>query len=248
MGANAQTTVPTFVTSQVLTSDQMNQSARTGVPVFAGTTERDAAFGGTGEKTLAEGQLCYLESTNVVQYYDGAAWATVGPTTAASFVYITQGTFSAVASVSMPASTFTSTYKNYKVLLKVDTTSAHQTLNVRVNVAGTPQTGSTYLGGWVQINNSGTLSQTGSNSNTSATATYLHSGIGATLDLTVFDPLSSGTPTSWSGTGRGADSSNNTAGCSGGNFQNSNQVNDGLTFVVAGTFGGTYYVYGIKDS
>ena len=55
MGANAQTTVPTFVTSQVLTADQMNQSARTGVPVFADSTARDAAFGGTGEKTLAEG-------------------------------------------------------------------------------------------------------------------------------------------------------------------------------------------------
>jgi hypothetical protein len=81
MGANAQTTVPTFTAAQVLTADQMNQSARTGVPVFADTTARDAGFGGSGEKTLAEGQLCYLESTNVVQYYDGAAWATVGPST-----------------------------------------------------------------------------------------------------------------------------------------------------------------------
>ena len=78
MGANAQTTVPTFTASQVLTADQQNQSARTGVPVFAGTTERDAAFGGAGEKTLAEGQLCYLESTNKVQFYDGAAWANIG--------------------------------------------------------------------------------------------------------------------------------------------------------------------------
>jgi hypothetical protein len=81
MGANAQTTVPTFTAAQVLTADQMNQSARTGVPVFADATARDAGFGGTGEKVLAEGQLCYLESTNVVQYYDGAAWATVGPST-----------------------------------------------------------------------------------------------------------------------------------------------------------------------
>lgn len=81
MGANAQTTVPTFTAGQVLTADQQNQSARTGVPVFAGTTERDAAFGGAGEKTLAEGQLCYLESTNKVQYYDGAAWANLGSMT-----------------------------------------------------------------------------------------------------------------------------------------------------------------------
>jgi collagen type VII alpha len=81
MGANAQTTVPTFTASQVLTADQMNQSARTGVPVFADTTARDAAFGGSGEKTLAEGQLCYLEDTNKVQYYDGSAWANLGSVT-----------------------------------------------------------------------------------------------------------------------------------------------------------------------
>jgi hypothetical protein len=81
MGANAQTTVPTFTAGQVLTAAQQNASARTGVPVFADTTARDAAFGGTGEKTLAEGQLCYLEDTNKVQYYDGAAWANLGSVT-----------------------------------------------------------------------------------------------------------------------------------------------------------------------
>jgi hypothetical protein len=59
MGANAQTTVPSFTIGQVLTADQQNQSARTGVPVFATTVERDAAFGGAGEKTLAEGQLLF---------------------------------------------------------------------------------------------------------------------------------------------------------------------------------------------
>jgi hypothetical protein len=81
MGANAQTTVPTFTASQVLTADEMNQSARTGVPVFADTTARDAAFGGAGEKVLAEGQLCYLESTSKVQFYNGTAWANLGSVT-----------------------------------------------------------------------------------------------------------------------------------------------------------------------
>ena len=79
MGANAQTTVQKFVDGAVLTAAQQNTSAATGVPVFATTVTRDAAFGGAN-KVLAEGQTCYLESTNVVQYYDGAAWATVGPT------------------------------------------------------------------------------------------------------------------------------------------------------------------------
>ncbi len=98
MGANAQTTVPTFVASQVLTADQLNQSARTGVPVFAGTTERDAAFGGAGEKTLAEGQLCYLESTNKVQYYDGAAWANLGSMTEVA-AFTASGTWTVPAGV-----------------------------------------------------------------------------------------------------------------------------------------------------
>ena len=78
--ANTQTSVPLFVANAILTAEQQNISAATGVPVFATTVTRDAAFGGAN-KALAEGQLCYLESTNVVQYYDGAAWATVGPTT-----------------------------------------------------------------------------------------------------------------------------------------------------------------------
>jgi len=78
MGANAGTAVPVYESGQVLDAARLNLT-NSGVPVFAGTATRDAAFGGAGEKTLAEGQLAYLEDADVVQYYDGAAWATVGP-------------------------------------------------------------------------------------------------------------------------------------------------------------------------
>jgi hypothetical protein len=78
---NEQTSVPLFASGEVLTAANMNISAGTGVPVFATTVTRDAAFGGTSEKVLAEGQLCYLSDSNIVQYYNGAAWATVGPST-----------------------------------------------------------------------------------------------------------------------------------------------------------------------
>lgn len=126
MGANAQTTVPTFTSGQVLTADQQNQSARTGVPVFATTVERDAAFGGTGEKTLAEGQLCYLESTNVVQYYDGAAWATVGPSTPGLVCVKAETAFSAASSVTAD-NVFTSTYTNYVVQIRLSTSTTNLT-------------------------------------------------------------------------------------------------------------------------
>jgi len=53
------------------------------VPVAADASARDALFGGAGEKVLAEGQLCYLQDSDTLQYYDGSSWATVGPSTSA---------------------------------------------------------------------------------------------------------------------------------------------------------------------
>jgi hypothetical protein len=41
---------------------------------FATTTARDAAFGGAGEATLAEGMFAYTSDTNTLWLYDGAAW------------------------------------------------------------------------------------------------------------------------------------------------------------------------------
>jgi hypothetical protein len=79
MGANATTTVPVYVAAEVLTAADLNIT-NSGIPVFATTVTRDAAFGGAGEKTLAEGQFAYLEDTNATQYYDGSSWTSLGTT------------------------------------------------------------------------------------------------------------------------------------------------------------------------
>jgi len=81
MGANASTAVPLYASGQVLDAARLNLT-NCGVPVFSGTATRDAAFGSSGEKVLAEGQLCYLEDSNSVLYYDSAAWQSVGSTSA----------------------------------------------------------------------------------------------------------------------------------------------------------------------
>jgi len=140
MGANAQTTVQKFLSGAVLTAEQQNFSAATGVPVFATTVTRDAAFGGAN-KVLAEGQTCYLEDANVVQYYDGAAWATVGPTAAptSGLVVVRVETAFTTANTITADSIFTSSYTNYKLLLTL-TPSAAIDLTYQNRVGGVTAT------------------------------------------------------------------------------------------------------------
>ena len=136
MGANAQTSVPTFTAGQVLTAANMNISARTGVPVFANSTDRDAAFGGTGEKTLAEGQLAYLEDSNIVQYYDGAAWATVGPSTGGLTLVSSTTIGSAVSTITV-SNVFSSTYDNYQVIMSGGVADSTRNLTMQMGTTAT---------------------------------------------------------------------------------------------------------------
>jgi hypothetical protein len=130
MGANAQTSVPAFTAGQVLTAAQVTQ-INTGIPVFATSTERDAAFGGSGEKTLAEGQMAYLEDTNETQYYDGSSWAAVS---AGGLVVVKAETaFSAVSSVTADG-VFTSDYTNYRLVINY-TTSTTGNIGIRLRAS-----------------------------------------------------------------------------------------------------------------
>jgi len=156
--ANEQTSVPLYAASEVLTAANMNISAGTGVPVFATTVTRDAAFGGASEKVLAEGQLCYLSSTNVVQYYDGAAWATVGPAAAATsgLTFITGATFTTATNFSLAANTFSATYKNYRILINVNAVTADVDVTMRLRAAGTDASGSDYQFAFQGLGGNGT--------------------------------------------------------------------------------------------
>ena len=140
MGANAQIAVPSFTAGQVLTAAQQTQ-INTGIPVFATTTTRDAAFGGTGEKVLAQGQTCYIEATSSYQTYTGSAWVTFGA--GGMPVVIAETAFTGAASVSVN-NCFTSTYTNYKLVLNV--TVASGAVNLRMRASGTDSSVSYY---WV---------------------------------------------------------------------------------------------------
>jgi len=124
MGANAQTAVPVFTAGQVLTAAQQTE-INTGIPVFATTVTRDAAFGGAGEKTLAEGQFAYIEATNATQFYDGAAWQAFG----GKILQVVGATSSTNVSTSSTsyvtsglAATITPSLTSSKILIIVSTT------------------------------------------------------------------------------------------------------------------------------
>jgi hypothetical protein len=246
MGANAQTTVPTFTAGQVLTADQQNQSARTGVPVFATTVERDAAFGGTGEKTLAEGQLCYLEDSNVVQYYDGAAWATVGPASAGGLVFIAGAAFTTASSVNLPNDTFSSTYRNY--IVQIDVTAVSTSLNVLMQgrTAGTTDTASVYY--WANQLLSYVPTETNVGSTAAATSCrILTTQQGGGISLTLYAPQVSTEPFRY--TGLYIDDYSGTSAAIGGTTANNDKQYDALTLSTStGTMTGVYRVYGLADS
>tara|TARA_R110000822_G_scaffold121075_4_gene254806 strand:- start:1566 stop:1835 length:270 start_codon:yes stop_codon:yes gene_type:complete len=68
-----------FVSGAVLTAEQVNNYLMDqSVMRFADTSARDAAFGGGGEPTLAEGMLCYIDDSNSIFYYTGSAWSALG--------------------------------------------------------------------------------------------------------------------------------------------------------------------------
>lgn len=69
-----------FVDGQILTAAQVNTYFQDQVIMrFANAATRDAAFGGVGEPTLAEGMFCYMDDLNVVRYYDGSNWVGLTP-------------------------------------------------------------------------------------------------------------------------------------------------------------------------
>lgn len=131
MGANAVTTVPVYVAAEVLTAADLNIT-NSGIPVFATTVTRDAAFGGAGEKTLAEGQFAYIEATDTTQYYDGAAWQSVA--TAETIAIFNETQASATAGGTSVATTYTKRVLNTTI---VNSIGATLTSSVIALVAGT---------------------------------------------------------------------------------------------------------------
>ena len=243
MGANAQTSVPTFTAGEVLTAANMNISARTGVPVFATTTTRDAAFGGTGEKTLAEGQMAYVENLTgdaQIQYYDGSTWKSLGATGLTLVKTQTVGT--AVSTVAV-TNAFNSTYDNYLITLNGGTCSNDQTTHLQLGASTTGYYGFLIFG----TSTAGT-GVSGSNNNNGTEAQFVGGGVGGQMNH-VYCNVIGPNLAAYTKIITGAYQSAGSYGISMQEHRVATAYTDFTLIPTAGTFtGGTVRVYGYQNS
>jgi hypothetical protein len=246
MGANATTFVPAYVAGEVLTAADLSVT-NSGIPVFADSTARDAAFGGTGEKTLAEGQFAYLETGNVTQYYDGAAWQSVS-TTPGLVCVKAETSFSAVAAVNVD-SVFTSSYTHYFCLFSAASSATNDiTISLRMRAAAT-DTSTGYYWGMAGANYLGQNIAGGASNGTS----FQLGDFGG--QLTVM-PMTFGSPQVaarsslyWTGQEAATNSTGNRGIQNMGGFLNNATQYDGFSILVdSGTLTGSYTVYGYSKT
>ena len=237
MGVNAQTTVPTFTASQVLTASQQNL-INTGIPVFATTTTRDAAFGGSN-KALAQGQYCFIEATNATQYYNGSAWVT----NASGALTLIQATAigTGVSSVAI-SSAFSATYDNYLVTMSNCTWSVN---DQAITFILTGSTASYYSNLVYGINSTGAITDLNRSNAASAYIGITDANKAQNFAINIFNPFAAAY-TNWSGTTNGYLAS----GVVGGNHQVATSYT-GFTIAAASSAtltGGTIRVFGYSNS
>ena len=129
-----------------------------------------------------EGQLIYETDTDKVASYNGSAWVY---TATSGLVYVTGASFSGVTSVSAPNNTFTSTYKNYRIMIEISAMATAGEITVRLRTSGSDNTTSNY--GWFYggRTSNNTADQGGIAADTSFEYGYAHTTttFGGTIDF-----------------------------------------------------------------
>jgi hypothetical protein len=192
------------------------------------------------------GQILTADSTAAT----GLAWAT--PSASASgLTKITATTFSGVSSVSLPNSTFTSTYTNYKVIFIVSSSSGSPAMTGRYRASGSDNTASTYYNAVSIARVDGSSATQGNSSGgTSFNMGYMSSGTPGTYGLTLdfLSPYAAAKKQIFGG-GFGYNSGQDAfaAYSIGGWFNNTTQFDAFSLIASTGTITGSYAVYGYQS-
>jgi hypothetical protein len=109
---------------------------------FATTTARDAAFGGVGEPTLAEGMTAYIDADNSIYTYDGSNWVQMVSASQPNGLWLVKSqTIGANVASVVVSDCFSAEYQNYKIIMTgLDQTNNDRELRFQLN----NQTGTVY--------------------------------------------------------------------------------------------------------
>jgi hypothetical protein len=104
---------------------------------FATTTARDAAFGGVGEPTLAEGMTAYIDADNSIYTYDGSNWVKmVSASQPAGLWKVAE--FSATSGTQLVCNNaFNNDFLNYRVLINLRTSGAGGSVTFQLGSSNT---------------------------------------------------------------------------------------------------------------
>lgn len=155
-----------------LTQSFINQTVR----VFA-----DAGARATAILTPTEGMLTYLQSTDLVQSYNGSAWVNVGTTNSALEFITAYPIGTAVTSVTVP-DVFNSTYDHYRIHTQG---SSNTTNGTRLRLAFNNATATYYGGGIQTLFSSGAVSSNWDNN----VSRFNNIGNNSEMYVDIFNPF-----------------------------------------------------------
>jgi hypothetical protein len=221
--------------------------ANAAIPKSTVTTAGDIIFRNASVPT----RLGIGTAGQVLRVNSGATAPEWANASSSALTFITGSAFSAVTSVSLPNSTFSSTYQNYKIIFNLTAAAGGiGETRIRMRASGSDNTTTGYYSGGYEVNFAGGSN----NSNTQAGSYVLWGNIaagtgGATsqatqMEITMMSPQASNTTVFNVNGGKGSWTWKAMTGF----FEGSTSFDSMSFYADAGTITGNYRVYGIANS
>ena len=241
--SNASATTITVNTSLFAAGDSLRiQNIGAGICTITAGTATVTSAGPLDLVQWAGGQL-YFTSASAAVWFPDAVTATPS-----GLVFITGTTFSAAATVSLPASTFTSTYTNYRIVFVATAFSAAATMALRMRASGADNTTANYEYSIVGYDIASTLNGAQGSGNTSAVQILPGQTTGCSLSMDIYNPQATElTRMVFTGFGKSTGSGNSSPQMGGASFVLTTSF-DSLSFISTSNMTGRYAVYGYSNS
>lgn len=234
------TSVWDFSPGETLTAAKLDD-VNCGIHVFSGTATRDAAYGGSGERALSEGEFAYLADTNTTQYYDGAAWQTL---VTGGLTFITSATVTAQTTLTV-SNVFSSTYLNYFMTYANVTTSSGGNVSLQFTTGGTANANANYqIGSWRVAYSAGA----GNAGGFAVNQTTFSAVITDTSTTESFGHMYFLSPFTATNTGLNSSSSGGNQACWTNGIHTGSTSFDGIKLTATQNMTGTFRFYGIANS